>query len=36
VIIVVLGIVASIGAMRRVARIDPAAATTRLAGGGLA
>jgi putative ABC transport system permease protein len=36
VIIVVLGIVASIGAMRRVARIDPAAATSRLAGGGLA
>ena len=34
--IVVLGIVASIGAMRRVAKIDPAAATARLAGGGLA
>jgi putative ABC transport system permease protein len=34
--IVVLGIVASIGAMRRVARIEPAAATARLAGGGLA
>jgi putative ABC transport system permease protein len=34
--ILVLGIVASIGAMRRVARIDPAAATGRLAGGGLA
>jgi putative ABC transport system permease protein len=34
--IVVLGIVASIGAMRRVARIDPANATARLAGGGLA
>jgi len=34
--IIVLGVVASIGAMRRVAKIDPAAATARLAGGGLA
>jgi putative ABC transport system permease protein len=34
--IVVLGVVASIGAMRRVAKADPAAATARMAGGGLA
>ncbi|HUL84283.1 MAG TPA: peptide ABC transporter permease [Actinomycetota bacterium] len=34
--IILLGVVASIGAMRRVAKIDPAAATMRLAGGGLA
>lgn len=34
--ILVLGIVAAFGAMRRVAKIDPAAATQRLAGGGLA
>ena len=32
----VLGVVASIGSMRRVAKVDPAAATARLAGGGLA
>jgi putative ABC transport system permease protein len=31
-----LGILASIGAMRRVAKIDPAAATARMTGGGLA
>jgi putative ABC transport system permease protein len=36
VVIMVLGVIASIGAMRRVAKIDPAAATARLAGGGLA
>jgi hemin transport system permease protein len=36
IVIVALGIVASFGAMRRVAKIDPAAATARLAGGGLA
>ena len=30
------GVVASIGSMRRVAKVDPAAATARLAGGGLA
>jgi putative ABC transport system permease protein len=34
--IVVLGIAAAFGAMRRVARIDPAAATSPLTGGGLA
>jgi putative ABC transport system permease protein len=34
--ILVLGVLASIGAMRRVAKIDPAAATARMAGGGLA
>jgi putative ABC transport system permease protein len=34
--IMLLGILAAVGAMRRVARIDPAAATTRLVGGGLA
>jgi putative ABC transport system permease protein len=34
--ILLLGVLASLGAMRRVARIDPAAATTRLVGGGLA
>jgi len=34
--IVLLAMVASIGAMRRVAKIDPAAATARLTGGGLA
>jgi putative ABC transport system permease protein len=34
--ILVLGVLAALGAMRRVARIDPAAATTRLTGGGLA
>jgi len=34
--IVLLAVVASIGAMRRVAKIDPAAATARLTGGGLA
>jgi putative ABC transport system permease protein len=34
--IILLGIVASIAAMRRVAVIDPAAATARMAGGGLA
>jgi putative ABC transport system permease protein len=33
--ILVLGVVASIGAMRRVTKIDPAAATARMAGGGL-
>jgi putative ABC transport system permease protein len=32
----VLGVVASIGSMRRVAKVDPAAASARLAGGGLA
>ncbi len=36
VLIVVLGVSASVGAMRRVAKIDPAAATARMAGGGLA
>jgi putative ABC transport system permease protein len=36
VLIMVLGVIASIGAMRRVAKIDPAAATARLVGGGLA
>jgi ABC-type antimicrobial peptide transport system permease subunit len=35
-VIALLGVVASIGAMRRVAKIDPAAATARLTGGGLA
>ena len=35
-LIVVLGVAASVGAMRRVAKIDPAAATARMAGGGLA
>jgi putative ABC transport system permease protein len=35
-LIMILGVVASIGAMRRVEKIDPAAATSRLAGGGLA
>jgi len=35
-VILVLGVLASIGAMRRVAKIDPAAATARIAGGGLA
>ena len=35
-LIVVLGVSASVGAMRRVAKIDPAAATARMAGGGLA
>jgi len=34
--IMLLGVLAALGAMRRVARIDPAAATTRLVGGGLA
>jgi putative ABC transport system permease protein len=34
--ILLLGVVAAFAAMRRVARIDPAAATARLAGGGLA
>ena len=34
--ILVLGMLASIGAMRRVTKIDPAAATARMAGGGLA
>lgn len=34
--VIVLGIIASIGAMRRVAKIDPAAATQRMTGGGLA
>ena len=34
--ILLLGVLAALGAMRRVARIDPAAATTRLVGGGLA
>jgi putative ABC transport system permease protein len=34
--IVALGLLAAVGAMRRVARLDPAAATTRTAGGGLA
>ena len=33
--ILLLGIVAAFGAMRRVAKIDPAAATSRLTGGGL-
>ena len=31
-----LGVAAAVGAMRRVVRIDSAAATARLAGGGLA
>jgi putative ABC transport system permease protein len=34
--IVILGVLASVGAMRRITKIDPAAATTRMAGGGLA
>ena len=34
--ILLLGVLAALAAMRRVARIDPAAATTRLVGGGLA
>jgi putative ABC transport system permease protein len=34
--ILLLGLVASVASMRRVARIDPATATTRIAGGGLA
>jgi putative ABC transport system permease protein len=34
--VLVLGVAAAFGAMRRVARIDPSAATQRLAGGGLA
>ncbi|HEX6131850.1 MAG TPA: FtsX-like permease family protein [Actinomycetota bacterium] len=34
--ILALGLVASVASMRRVARIDPATATTRTAGGGLA
>ena len=34
--ILILGVLASIGAMRRVTKIDPAAATARMAGGGLA
>jgi putative ABC transport system permease protein len=34
--VVALGIVASVGAMRRVAKVDPAAATGRMTGGGLA
>lgn len=34
--IMLLGVLAAFGAMRRVARIDPAAATTRFTGGGLA
>ncbi len=34
--ILILGVAAAVGAMRRVVRIDPAAATARLAGGGLA
>jgi putative ABC transport system permease protein len=34
--ILCLGVAAAFGAMRRVARIDPSAATQRLAGGGLA
>ena len=34
--VLLLGVLAALGAMRRVARIDPAAATTRLVGGGLA
>jgi len=33
--ILLFGVLAALGAMRRVARIDPAAATTRLVGGGL-
>jgi hemin transport system permease protein len=36
IVLIVLGVLASIGAMRRVAKIDPAAATARIAGGGLA
>lgn len=34
--VLILGVAAAVGAMRRVVRIDPAAATARLAGGGLA
>jgi len=34
--IMLLGVLGAVGAMRRIARIDPAAATTRLVGGGLA
>ena len=34
--VLVLALAASLGAIRRVARIDPASATTRPAGGGLA
>jgi putative ABC transport system permease protein len=34
--VVALGLLAAVGAMRRVARLDPAAATARTAGGGLA
>lgn len=34
--VLVLAIVASVGSIRRVARVDPAAATQRMAGGGLA
>ena len=34
--IVILGVLASVGAMRRLTKIDPAAATARMAGGGLA
>jgi putative ABC transport system permease protein len=36
IVLIVLGVLASIGAMRRVAKVDPAAATARIAGGGLA
>lgn len=34
--VLLLGVLAAVGAMRRVSKIDPAAATHRLAGGGLA
>jgi len=34
--LLVLGLIAAVGSMRRISRLDPAAATTRTAGGGLA
>jgi hypothetical protein len=34
--VLILGVLASAGAMRRLMKIDPAAATARMAGGGLA
>jgi putative ABC transport system permease protein len=34
--LLVLGLIAAVGSMRRISRLDPAAATARIAGGGLA
>jgi hypothetical protein len=34
--LLVLGLVSALASMRRISRIEPAAATQRLAGGGLA